>query len=91
MNNLDIIDQFLQVFVAYIDNGFGLLNGDVVALSTILVGIDTTLAGLFWAFDPEADVMAKLIRKTLYVGTFAYIIDNFQNLTTIVWMPRTPG
>jgi type IV secretion system protein TrbL len=74
MNNLNIIDQFMQTFSSYIDNGFGLLNGDVVALSSILVGIDMTLAGLFWALDPDADVLARLIKKVLYVGTFAYII-----------------
>jgi type IV secretion system protein TrbL len=62
MNNLNIIDQFMQTFSSYIDNGFGLLNGDVVALSSILVGIDMTLAGLFWALDPDADVLARHFR-----------------------------
>lgn len=85
MNNLNIIDQFMRTFTSYIDGGFGLLNGDVVALSSILVGIDMTLAGLFWALDPDADVLARLIKKTLYIGAFAYIIDNFQNLATIVF------
>jgi type IV secretion system protein TrbL len=85
MNNLNIIDQFMQTFSSYIDNGFGLLNGDVVALSSILVGIDMTLAGLFWALDPDADVLARLIKKVLYVGTFAYIINNFQTLATVIF------
>jgi type IV secretion system protein TrbL len=85
MDNLNIIDQFMQIFSRYIDSGFGLLNGDVVGLTSILIGIDITLAGLFWALDQEGDVLARLIKKVLYVGCFAYIIDNFQNLATIIF------
>jgi type IV secretion system protein TrbL len=85
MDNLNIIDQFMQIFSRYIDSGFGLLNGDVVGLTSILIGIDITLAGLFWALDHEGDVLARLIKKVLYVGVFAYIIDNFQSLATIIF------
>ncbi|HEV2562277.1 MAG TPA: P-type conjugative transfer protein TrbL [Rhizomicrobium sp.] len=85
MGNLNIIDQFMQTFIRYIDSGFGLLNGDVAALTTILVGIDVTLAALFWAMDGEANILARLIKKTLYVGSFAYILNNFSNLATIIF------
>jgi len=85
MGNLNIIDQFLQTFIQYIDSGFGLLNGDVAALTSILVAIDVTLAGLFWLLDGEANVMARLIKKTLYVGSFAYILNNFSHLATIIF------
>jgi type IV secretion system protein TrbL len=85
MTNLNIIDQFLQTFIQYIDGGFGLLNGDVVALTSVLIGIDITLAGLFWALDRDGDVLARLIRKTLYIGAFAFIINNFQNLATLIF------
>ena len=85
MNNLNIIDQFLQTFIRYIDGGFGLLNGDVVALTSVLIGIDITLAGLFWALDREGDVLARLIKKTLYIGSFAFVINNFKNLATVIF------
>ncbi|OJW31169.1 MAG: P-type conjugative transfer protein TrbL [Rhodospirillales bacterium 69-11] len=85
MNNLNIIDQFLQVFIRYIDSGFGLLNGDVAALSTILIALDITIAGLFWALDGEGNVLGALIKKILYVGAFAYIINNFQSLAAIIY------
>lgn len=83
--NLNIIDQFMQTFTRYIDSGFGLLNGDVRALGSILIGIDITLAGLFWAFDRDSDVPARLIKKTLYIGAFAFIINNYQTLSTIIF------
>jgi hypothetical protein len=43
-----------------------------------------TLAGLFWAMGSE-EVIAKLIKKTLYVGAFAYIIGNFNTLAGIIF------
>ena len=85
MNNLDVIDQFMQTFIRYIDSGFGLLNGDVAALSSILIAIDVTIAGLFWAMDGGGNVLPALIKKILYVGAFAFIINNFSVLATIIF------
>jgi type IV secretion system protein TrbL len=84
MNDLSVIDQFLNVFSRYIDSGFGLLGGEVAFLTGALVAIDMTLAGLFWAMGGE-EVIAKLIKKTLYVGAFAYIIGNFNALASIIF------
>ncbi|SEE64808.1 type IV secretion system protein TrbL [Rhizobiales bacterium GAS188] len=83
--NTGVIDQFLGVFTSYIDSGFGLLHGEVAFLSSTLIAIDITLAGLFWALGAEEDVLARLIRKTLYVGFFAFLIGNFNGLAKIVF------
>ncbi|MBK1822308.1 P-type conjugative transfer protein TrbL [Burkholderia orbicola] len=89
MNDVSVIDHFLNVFSNYIDSGFGLLRGEVAFLTATLVAIDMTLAGLYWALGHATgqgeDVMAKLIRKVLYVGAFAYIIGNFNMLAGIVF------
>ncbi len=85
MDDLNVIDQFMQAFVAYIDSGFGLLGGDVGFLTTILIGIDITLAGLFWALGGEDDVIAKFLKKILYVGVFALILNSFQTLSEIIF------
>ena len=85
MGDLNVIDQFTQTFIRFIDSGFGLLNGDVAALTTVLVGIDITLAGLFWALDSEANVISRLLVKVLYVGAFAFILNNFSTLSTIIF------
>ena len=84
MNDLSVIDHFLDVFSRYIDSGFGLLHGEVAFLTATLVVIDMTLAGLFWAMGGE-EVIGKLIKKTLYVGAFAFIIGNFNNLAGILF------
>lgn len=85
MNDLGIIDRFMETFSRYIDSGFGLLTGDVAFLTTILIGIDITLAGLFWALGGEDNIIGRLLRKVLYVGAFAFILNNFQRLADIVY------
>jgi len=85
MDDLAIIDRFTETFSRYIDSGFGLISGDVAFLSSTLVGIDITLAGLFWALLGEDHVIAQLIRKVLYVGFFALVIGNFKSLADIVF------
>ena len=90
MNDLSVIDRFLDVFSRYIDSGFGLLGGEVGFLTATLVVIDMTLAGLFWAMSNASggggdDVIGKLIKKVLYVGAFAFILNNFNSLSGIVF------
>lgn len=86
MNDLAVIDRFTNVFSRYIDSGFGLVNGEVAFLSATLVVIDITLAGLWWAMDRgQSEVMARLIKKVLYVGVFAFILGNFNWLAGILF------
>ncbi|NYT68877.1 P-type conjugative transfer protein TrbL [Pusillimonas noertemannii] len=85
MNDLAVIDRFTEVFARYIDSGFGLLGGEVGFLTATLVVIDMTLAGLFWAMGGHEDILGKLLKKTLYVGAFAYIIGNFNALAGIIF------
>jgi len=85
MNDTGVIDTFLAVFTSYIDSGFGLLGGEVGFLSSTLIGIDVTIAALFWAWGADEDVLQRLVRKTLYIGTFAYIIGNFSSLANILF------
>jgi len=83
--NSGVIDRFTDVFTRYIDSGFGLLGGEVTFLASTLIVIDVTIAGLFWAWSPEEDLLAHLIKKTLYVGFFAFLIGNFNSLAKIVF------
>lgn len=85
MNDLNVIDQFLAAFIRYIDSGFGLLGGDVSFLSRTLIALDITLAGLFWALGGEHNVLGRLIRKILYIGAFAFILNSFSTLSDIIF------
>ena len=85
MNDLNVIDRFLQAFITYIDSGFGLLGPDVGFLTAALIGIDITLAGLFWAMGGEDNVVGRFLRKILYVGAFAFILNSFSTLADIIF------
>jgi type IV secretion system protein TrbL len=85
MGGTGVIDQFLETFTRYIDSGFGLLGGEVGYLATTLAAIDVTLAGLFWSWGADDDILARLIKKTLFVGVFAFLIGNWNNLARIIF------
>ena len=85
MGGTGVIDRFLETFTSYIDSGFGLLGGEVGFLASTLAAIDITLAALFWAWGPDEDIIARLVKKTLFVGVFAYLIGNWNNLAKIVF------
>ncbi len=85
MDDFSAIDGFLNVFITYIDSGFGLIGGDVTSLAAILIVLDVTLAGLFWAWGQNTDIIQSLVKKTLYVGAFAFIMGNFAMLSNVVF------
>src|SRR3954462_13106152 len=85
MTGTGIIDQFLETFTRYIDNGFGLVGGEVGYLATTLAAIDITLAALFWSWGTDEDIIARLVKKTLFVGVFVYLIGNWNSLARIVF------
>jgi type IV secretion system protein TrbL len=85
MGGTGVIDRFLETFTRYIDSGFGLLGNEVAFLATTLAAIDVTLAALFWAWGTDEDIIARLVRKTLFVGVFAYLIGNWNKLARIVF------
>ncbi len=85
MEDLAIIDRFTETFSRYIDSGFGLVSGDVMFLTSVLVALDIVLVGLFWALNGEDNVPAQLIKKVLYVGFFALLLNNFQSLANVVF------
>ena len=85
MGGAGVIDSFLAVFTQYIDSGFGLLGGEVAFIATTLIGIDMTLAALFWAWGADDDIIARLVKKTLFVGVFAWLIGNWNSLASAVF------
>lgn len=83
-SDTSVIDYFLNVFSNYINLGFGLISPDVGFLVAILIGVDATLAGLAWALG-EDDAIQALAKKVLYVGFFAFVLNQWQALTAIVF------
>jgi type IV secretion system protein TrbL len=86
MQNTGVIDRFLDIFARYIDSGFGLISGDVGFLASSLIIIDVTLAILFWTWSEGEDILARLVKKTLQVGFFAFLISNWNALSQIIYL-----
>ncbi len=86
MESTGVIDRFLDTFARYIDSGFGLIHGDVAFLGSSLIVIDVTLALLFWTWGEGDDIVARLVRKTLQVGFFAFLISNWNGLAKIIYL-----
>lgn len=70
------VNTFLDRFLAVADSGFGLIAGDVGYVLNALIVISITLAGAQWALAQEAP-MAAFFRKVLFVGLFAFLINNW--------------
>ncbi|MCE2564656.1 P-type conjugative transfer protein TrbL [Komagataeibacter sp. FNDCF1] len=84
-NDVGVIDTFLNTFTTTIDSGFGLLKGNVISLAGSLSVLDIALAGLFWAWAADEDIIQRLVKKTLYIGFFDFLINNFDHLAKVVF------
>lgn len=85
MGNVGVIDTFLNTFTTTIDSGFGLVKGNVISLAGTLSVVDMVLAGLFWAWAADEDIIQRLVKKTLYIGFFSFLISNFSSLSKTVF------
>jgi len=77
---MNTINDTLQQYLDAIDSGFGLIGDDVSWLFNALLVLNIVVAALFWAFSDD-QIVVPIIRKALYVGIFAWIIQNWSQLT----------
>lgn len=77
------VNSFLDQFLALADAGFGLIQGDVRFVLNALIVISITLAGARWALGAEAP-MAPFFRKVLFIGLFAFLVNNWDAVATAV-------
>jgi len=72
-----LLDAFLTVF----NGGWSALQPKAMSLLGILVGIELTLSGLWWAMSGD-DAVKGLIQKLLIIGIFFFFIQQWQLVTT---------
>lgn len=77
------VNSFLDQFLALADAGFGLIQGDVRFVLNALIVISITLAGAQWVLGAEAP-MAPFFRKVLFIGLFAFLVNNWDAVATAV-------
>ena len=66
-------------------HGFGLLGGEVGFIATTLSASTSRWPRLFWSWGADEDILARLVKKTLFVGVFAFLIGNWNSLARIIF------
>ena len=77
------VNLFLDRFIAVATSGFGLIQGDVNYVLNALIVLSIALAAIQWALAAEAP-MAPLFRKILFVGLFAFLINNWNSIASAI-------
>lgn len=83
MNEGTVVNDFMTLIIDQINSGFGFIQNDVWWLFQVLIVINLTLAGIYWAFGTD-DVLVNLMRRVLVIGFFIFLIENWRYLTEIV-------
>jgi len=76
----DLINDVANQYVNAINTGFGLIKGDVTRLLNILIILSIMWSAALWALSDD-HVIAQFARKIVYIGLFAWIVQNWQVLT----------
>jgi type IV secretion system protein TrbL len=76
----DLINDVANQYINAINNGFGLIKGDVTWLLNVLIILSIVWSAALWALSDD-HVIAHFARKIVYIGVFAWIIQNWQTLT----------
>lgn len=79
----NVINGFLDAFLGVLDAGFGFIAGDVAYVLNALIVISVSLAGVQWVLAEEA-ALGPFFRKVLFIGFFAFLINNWNMLAGAV-------
>src|SRR3546814_2804794 len=82
--DFNIIDKFLSAYTSAISSGFGLIQGDVTSVFSILIVIVIGITAVFWAIDENSQVLPQLFRKILLVGFFVWVVNDWQGLPSTI-------
>jgi type IV secretion system protein TrbL len=67
-------------YINAINSGFGLIKSDVTHLLNVLIILNIVWSATLWALSDD-HVIVQFSRKIIYIGLFAWIIQNWQVLT----------
>src|SRR3984957_4230991 len=76
----DLINDVANQYINAINTGFGLIRGDVTWILNVLIILSIMWSAALWALSDD-HVIAQFARKIVYIGFFAWIIQNWQSLT----------
>lgn len=81
----DTANDLMVVFSDTITAGFDALAGAVNGVFGLMIALVVALTGIQWALSANRDILAAGFGKVLLIGTFAYLINDWQSLSETVW------
>jgi type IV secretion system protein TrbL len=72
----DLLNSVANQYIQAINQGFGLIRGDVAWLLNVLIILSILWSAVLWAISDDY-VIAHFARKVVYIGLFAWIIQNW--------------
>ena len=76
----DLLNDVANRYINAINSGFGLIKGDVAFVLNVLIILSVTWSAILWTLSDD-HVIAQFARKIVYIGIFAWIVQNWQLLT----------
>ncbi|OYU76233.1 MAG: P-type conjugative transfer protein TrbL [Alphaproteobacteria bacterium PA3] len=75
----------MAVFSNTVTSGFAALAGPVNGIFGLMIALVVALTGIQWAVSSNRDALAGAFSKILLIGTFAYIINDWQGLSETIF------
>jgi type IV secretion system protein TrbL len=78
-------NDLMAVFSNTVTSGFAALSGPVNGIFGLMIALVVALTGIQWAISSNRDALAGAFSKILLIGTFAYIINDWQGLSETIF------
>ena len=78
-------NELMVVFSNTVTAGFDALSGSVNGVFGLLIALVVGLTGIQWALSPNRDVLASGFSKVLLIGAFAWLINDWQQLSETIY------
>ena len=78
-------NDLMAVFSNTVTAGFGQLVGPVNGIFGLMIALVVAMTDIQWAVSSNRDALAGAFSKILLIGTFAYIINDWQGLSETIF------
>jgi type IV secretion system protein TrbL len=77
-------NDLMSVFSNTVSSGFAALQGPVNGVFGLMIALVVALTGIQWALSSNREVLASGFGKILLIGTFAWLINDWERLSLVV-------
>ena len=84
--SMETPNALMVVFSNTVSAGFNALQGAVNGVFGLLIVLVVALTGIQWALSANREVLAAGFGKVLLIGAFAYLINDWQQLSETLYV-----